>query len=45
MLVWSVWCQHNLVEETANQAAVEKGFLVYCIETPDAGLETLDDLL
>ncbi|HHV12421.1 MAG TPA: hypothetical protein GXX75_19285 [Clostridiales bacterium] len=36
---------HSLVEETANQAAVEKGPLVYCIETPDAGLETLDDLM
>ncbi len=36
---------HTLVEETANQAAVERGPLVYCMETPDTGLETLDDLM
>ena len=36
---------HALVEEAVNQAAVECGPLVYCIETPDADAETLDDLL
>ena len=36
---------HSLVEEVVNQAAVERGPLVYCIETPDASLETLDDLM
>ena len=33
------------MEEAVNQAAVECGPLVYCIETPDADAETLDDLL
>lgn len=36
---------HPLVEECGNQAAVERGPLVYCIETPDADVETLDELL
>ena len=36
---------HPLVEECVNQVAVERGPLVYCIETPDADVETLDDLL
>lgn len=36
---------HPLVEECAGQAAVERGPLVYCIETPDAQVETLDDLM
>lgn len=36
---------HPLVEECVNQAAVERGPLVYCIETPDADIDTLDDLL
>lgn len=36
---------HPLVEECSNQAAVERGPLVYCIETPDADVETLDSLL
>ena len=36
---------HALVEETNNQAALERGPLVYCIESPDADVETLDDLL
>ena len=35
---------HPLVEECVNQAAVERGPLVYCVETPDADVETLDDL-
>ncbi len=35
---------HPLVEECVNQAAVERGPLVYCIETPDADVATLDDL-
>lgn len=36
---------HALVEEAVNQAAVECGPLVYCIESPDAEVETIDDLL
>lgn len=36
---------HPLVEECAAQAAVERGPLVYCMETPDADVDTLDDLL
>lgn len=36
---------HALVEETNNQAALERGPLVYCIEESDAKMETLDDLL
>ncbi len=36
---------HGMVEENTNQAAVEKGPLVYCIESVDADMETLDDLL
>jgi DUF1680 family protein len=36
---------HAMVEENTNQAAVEKGPLVYCIESADVGLETLDDLI
>jgi DUF1680 family protein len=36
---------HNLVEETVNQAAVERGPLVYCIEGADADADTLDDLM
>ncbi len=36
---------HPLVEECVSQAAVERGPLVYCIETPDADVDTLDALL
>ena len=36
---------HSLVEENSNQAAIERGPLVYCCETPDTAAETLDDLL
>lgn len=36
---------HPLVEECVNQAAVERGPLVYCIETPDVDIDTLDSLL
>lgn len=37
---------HGLIEEDRNQACVEMGPLVYCIETPDApGAESLEDLL
>ena len=36
---------HPLVEECVNQAAVERGPLVYCIETQDAEIESLDNLL
>lgn len=36
---------NGMVEEDTNQAAVEYGPLVYCCETPDADVETLDDIL
>ena len=36
---------HSYVEETVNQAAIERGPLVYCAETPDSTLDTLDDVL
>lgn len=36
---------HPLVEECVNQVAVERGPLVYCIETPDVETDTLDSLL
>lgn len=35
---------HPMVEECVNQVAVERGPLVYCIETPDVDVETLDSL-
>jgi uncharacterized protein len=35
---------HAKVEETVGQACVERGPLVYCLETPDTDTETLDDL-
>lgn len=35
---------HAMVEEDNWQAAVERGPLVYCMESPDAPVETLDDL-
>lgn len=35
---------HPLVEENTNQVAVERGPLVYCMESPDAAVETLDGL-
>lgn len=35
---------NTMVEETVGQAAVEKGPLVYCCETADTSLETLDDV-
>lgn len=35
---------HNMVEENTNQAAVEYGPLVYCCETPDTDVDTLDDI-
>ncbi len=35
---------HPKVEETVNQVAVERGPLVYCVESPDADVETIDDL-
>lgn len=35
---------HPLVEENTNQAAVERGPLVYCIESPDAAVASLDEL-
>lgn len=36
---------HPMIEETSGQVAVEKGPLVYCLETPDVSLETLDQLV
>lgn len=36
---------HPLVEENTFQAAVERGPLVYCIESPDCPLDSLDDLM
>ena len=35
---------NTMVEETAGQAAVERGPLVYCCETADVSVESLDDL-
>ena len=36
---------HSLIEETRNQGAIEYGPLVYCVETPDATVASLEDLL
>lgn len=36
---------HALVEENINQVAVERGPLVYCVESPDADIDTLDRLM
>jgi DUF1680 family protein len=36
---------HPMVEEDANQVAVERGPLVYCMESPDAQVESLDELM
>lgn len=36
---------HAMVEENTNQAAIERGPLVYCIESPDTEAATLDDLM
>jgi DUF1680 family protein len=35
---------HAKLEEAVNQVAVERGPLVYCMEAPDADVETIDDL-
>lgn len=35
---------NSMVEEAENHVAVERGPLVYCMESPDAPVETLDDL-
>lgn len=35
---------HPLVEENNNQVAVERGPLVYCLETPDVKVDSLDDI-
>lgn len=35
---------HPMVEEDSQLIAVEKGPLVYCIESPDADIRTLDDI-
>lgn len=36
---------HAMVEENTNQAAIERGPLVYCVESPDTEVETLHELL
>ncbi|MGN0779396.1 MAG: glycoside hydrolase family 127 protein [Aristaeellaceae bacterium] len=36
---------HGLIEEDRNQAAIEVGPLVYCVESPDADVPSLEDLL
>lgn len=36
---------NSMVEETENHAAVERGPLVYCMESPDVSAETLDHLI
>lgn len=36
---------NSMVEETENHVAVERGPLVYCMESPDADVSTLDDLI
>ena len=36
---------HPMVEEDTNQVAVEKGPLVYCVESSDIDIETIDDLM
>ncbi len=36
---------HAMVEENNNQATVEKGPLVYCVETADVPITELDDLM
>lgn len=35
---------HPMVEEAVNQVCVERGPLVYCIETPDADVPSIDQL-
>ena len=36
---------HGLIEEDRNQAAIEYGPLVYCVESPDTDASSLEDLL
>lgn len=36
---------HPFVEEDNNQVAIERGPLVYCMETPDCKLDTISDCL
>lgn len=36
---------NSMVEETENHVAVERGPLVYCMESPDAAVSSLDDLI
>lgn len=36
---------NSMIEEDTHQLAVERGPLVYCMESPDAETETLDDIL
>ncbi len=35
---------HNMIEENTGQAAVERGPMVYCCESVDAQMQTLDDV-
>ena len=35
---------HTMIEELTGQAAVERGPLVYCLESEDVQIDTLDDL-
>lgn len=35
---------NHMVEEDSNQIAVERGPLVYCMESPDCSMDTLDDI-
>lgn len=36
---------HNMVEENTGQAAIERGPLVYCVESPDAEVPSLSELM
>ncbi|MBP1040288.1 glycoside hydrolase family 127 protein [Vagococcus sp. BWB3-3] len=36
---------HPYVEETTNQVAIERGPLVYCLESPDCSLDSLDECM
>lgn len=36
---------HPMVEENTNQVAVEKGPLLYCVESPDIDVASIDDIM
>jgi DUF1680 family protein len=36
---------HPMVEEAVNQVCVERGPLVYCMESPDAQVESIDEVM